>query len=85
MERGRLLSRTGDASWQPEVLWTGAAATFASDLCFLFPCIVESPIVFQFNEDYQLHGLGSTVNFLGVAQNGDYHKDSFKASVCYLR
>jgi hypothetical protein len=35
-------------------------------------------ILFQFNEDYQLHGLGCTVNFLGVPQNGEYHKDVFK-------
>ncbi len=41
-------------------------------------------IWFQFNEDYQLHGLGSTVNFLGVPQNGEYHKDVFKAISFFL-
>ena len=32
----------------------------------------------QFNDNYQLHGLGSSVNFLGVSQDGNYHKDVFK-------
>jgi hypothetical protein len=35
----------------------------------------------QFNENYELHGMGSTVNFLGVAQDGEYHRDVFKATL----
>jgi hypothetical protein len=40
-------------------------------------------LTFQFNDDYQLHGLGSSVNFLGKAQDGEYHKDIFKVRIIY--
>ncbi len=36
-------------------------------------------LLVQFNDNYQLHGLGSSVNFLGVSQDGNYHKDVLKA------
>jgi len=34
----------------------------------------------EFGDGYKLHGLGSSVNFLGLAQDGDYHQDNFKAA-----
>jgi hypothetical protein len=40
-------------------------------------------LTFQFNDDYQLNGLGSSVNFLGQAQDGEYHKDIFKVRIIY--
>jgi hypothetical protein len=65
-------TRSGSLKCTGEVRRLGRAALDAIQ----FVCYVS--YFFQFNDQYQLHGNGSSVNFLGAVQEGHYHKDIFK-------